>query len=430
MAANIEKISARKVGQKRRKLNFRFIGLEVDTTLFVLIVVLLVMGIIMMFSASYATALNESGDGYSYVKNQLFCAALGLAVMYITSHLDYNFFFNTKIAYLFYAVSFALCAYTSVAGIEVAGAKRWLDLFGITFQPSEILKIAYIIVFAYILAVNFKHFEKSLKYCTMPFIILMGITMGLLMTQRHMSAVMIFAVIGVSMMFASGMPRKHFWIFIGICGGAALIGGLIMLALKGGNFGYISDRIKSWQDPMSDPSNTTHQTYESLLAIGSGGWFGLGFGESRQKYLYLPESQNDFIFSIIVEELGFAGGLTVVLLFVLFMLKGFQIAVSARDRFGMLLATGITVQISMQALLNVMVATNGFPNTGISLPFFSAGGTALILQLFEMGILLSVSRQNLKRSAAKRIKAKDEARRAADEEEGKNGSRNVGHAQS
>ncbi len=151
---------------------------------------------------------------------------------------------------------------------------------------------------------------------------------------------------------------------------------------------------------MSDPSNTTHQTYESMLAIGSGGWFGLGFGESRQKYLYLPESQNDFIFAIICEELGFVGGVVVVLLFLTFIIKGLQIAANARDRFGMMLATGITVQIGSQALLNIMVASNAFPNTGISLPFFSAGGTALVFQLFEVGILMSVSRQTLKNKSA------------------------------
>jgi cell division protein FtsW len=217
------------------------------------------------------------------------------------------------------------------------------------------------------------------------------------MLQRHMSAVMLFGIIGVSMMFASDMPAKYFWRFIGLCLIAGVILLLVLVVKGGGNFSYISERIESWKDPLSDPSDTTHQTYESLLAIGSGGWFGLGFGESRQKYLYLPESQNDFIFAIICEELGFVGGAIVVLLFVVFILKGFQIAANSRDRFGMLLATGITVQIGSQALLNIMVATNAFPNTGISLPFFSAGGTALVFQLFEMGILLSISRQNVKR---------------------------------
>lgn len=406
MAIAVDSKPTQQAGAKRRKWNFRFIALEIDKTLFAIIMVLLACGIIMMFSASYASALSEYGDGYHYVKNQAMCAGLGLVAMIFASYLDYNFFFNTKVAYIFFIASYILCGYTSIFGIERAGAKRWLSIAGISLQPSEILKISYIIVFSYILAVNFQKFEKSRKHCIVPFAILMVLTLGLLMTQRHMSAVLLFGVIGVALMFASGMPRKYFWQFIGIGAIGALLVLLVLVIKGGGSFSYISTRIKTWQDPLSDPANTTHQTYESLLAIGSGGWFGLGFNESRQKYLYLPESQNDFIFAIIVEELGFAGGFVVTLLFVLFVLKGFRIAADARDRFGMLLATGITVQIGLQAFLNIMVATNGFPNTGISLPFFSAGGTALILQLFEMGILLSVSRQNLKRSAEKRVKAK------------------------
>ena len=417
MAASIEKLSAQKAVKaikKRGGNNFRFIALEIDKTFFALIIILLVLGITMMFSASYAAAQQEWGDEYYYVKNQTLCAGLGLIAMFVASYLDYNFFNNTKIAYIFFIASYLLCLYTSFFGIERAGARRWINL-GVMFQPSEILKISYIFVFAYILSINHKKFEKSLKHCIAPFIIIMGMTAGLLMLQRHMSAVMLFVVIGVAMMFSSGMPRKNFWKFIGLCTLGGLIGLAGLVLMKGGNFGYITDRIESWKDPMSDIADTTHQTYESLLAIGSGGWFGLGFGESRQKYLYLPESQNDFIFSIIVEELGFAGGLAVVLLFVVFVFKGLQIAANARDRFGTLVATGITVQISLQAFLNIMVATNGFPNTGISLPFFSAGGTALILQLCEMGVLLSISRQNLRSSTAKRIRAKDEARRAEDE---------------
>lgn len=418
MAASIEKLPAQKAVRRRGKLNFRFIALEIDKTLFALIIILLAMGIIMMFSASYAAAQDEWDDGYYYVKNQTLCACLGLVAMFFASYLDYNFFNNTKIAYLFFTLSFLLCMYTSFYGIERANARRWIKI-GVMFQPSEILKIAYIFVFAYILSVNHKKFEKSFKHCTLPFIAIMGLTALVLVLQRHMSALMLFVVIGVSMMFVSGMPKKHFWAFIGMGALAGVIGLAFLIVVKGGSFSYITDRIESWKDPMSDISDKTHQTYESLLAIGSGGWFGLGFGESRQKYLYLPESQNDFIFSIIVEELGFAGGLAVVLLFVVFVFKGLQIAANARDRFGTLVATGITVQISLQAFLNIMVATNGFPNTGISLPFFSAGGTALILQLCEMGVLLSISRQNLKSSTAKRIKAKDEARRAADEIEEK-----------
>lgn len=389
--------------QKRKKTEFRIVLAEIDKTFFLIVVILLVFGLIMMFSASYAAALNEHDDGYYFLKRQLMCAGLGIIAMFITSFVDYNFFYNTKVAYLIFLGSLGLCIYTALFGQETAGARRWITLLGIQFQPSELLKIAFIIIFAYILSVNAQKLKTSWKHCFIPFIVIFGLVCGVLAMQRHISAVMLIGIIGISMMFVSGMPSKFFWRFMAICAGAGVLMVLVLVIKGGGNFSYISDRLESWRNPLSDPSDKTHQTYESLLAIGSGGWFGLGFGESRQKYLYLPESQNDFIFSIICEELGFIGGVIVVLLFVLFVIKGFHIAANARDRFGMLLATGITIQIGSQALLNIMVASNAFPNTGISLPFFSAGGTALVFQLFEMGILLSISRQNLKyRSGEKR----------------------------
>lgn len=244
------------------------------------------------------------------------------------------------------------------------------------------------------MSVNYPKF-KDWKFCVIPFTVIMGAVALVLVLQRHMSAVMLVGIIGVSMMFISGMPKKTFWKFIGVC---AVFGVLLLIykMASGSGFSYISDRIQSWKNPESDPSGKTFQTYESLLSIGSGGWFGLGFGESRQKY-YLPESQNDFVFAIICEELGFVGAMVVVLLFVLFIIEGFMIASRSKDRFGMLLAAGITIQIGSQALFNIMVACNAFPNTGISLPFFSYGGTALMIQLAEMGIMLNVSRQCIKK---------------------------------
>lgn len=409
MAANIEKTSAVQAGQKRKTLNLRFVLAEIDVTFFGIVVVLMVFGLAMMFSASYAASMQDYNDGYYIFRRQLLCTVLGFGALFFASFLDYNFFFNTKVTYLFFLVSLLTCVYTALFGIDVEGAKRWITVKGITFQPSELLKISFIIIFAYILSVNFQKFEKSRKHVMVPFMVLFALVLGVLMMQRHMSAMMLFVIIGVSMMFASGMSAKRFWQFIGICAVLGILALTVIFVIKGGGkFSYIEGRIKSWRNPELDISNTTYQTYESLLAVGSGGWFGLGFGESRQKHLYLPESQNDFIFAVVCEELGFAGGVVVVLLFVLFMLKGFQIAANSRDRFGMLVATGITVQIGVQAMLNIMVATNGFPNTGIALPFFSAGGTALILQLFEMGIMLSISRQNIKRNMKKKPQEKTE----------------------
>lgn len=379
------------VAQARKKINFRFIKSEIDKPFFILVLVLLVFGIIMMFSASYAWGLSEFNDGYHYVKRQIFAGSLGLVAMFLISYLDYHFFQNTKIAYIIFIATWLLTLYTALFGVETANARRWVNIGPLQLQPSELLKVGFIIIFAYIMAVNFPKF-KDWKYCVLPFTIILGLVAVVLVLQRHMSAVLLVGIIGVTMMFVSGMPRKTFWIFIG-CVGAAGVLFILYKVFATGDFGYILDRFKSWADPTSDTSDTTLQTYQSILAIGSGGLFGLGFGESRQKYLYLPESQNDFVFSVVCEELGFVGAMVVIILFLMFIIRGFYIASRAKDRFGMLLAAGITIQIGSQALLNIAVASNAFPNTGISLPFFSYGGTALLIQLAEMGILLNISRQ-------------------------------------
>ena len=381
-----------KVAQARKRFNFKFIRTEIDKPFCLLIFTLLVFGIVMMFSASYARALAEVGDGYYYVDRQIRSAIIGLVAMILISFLDYQFFQNTWIAYLIFVGTYLVTLVTTFIGSSTADATRWLEIGSFQLQPSEFLKVGFIIIFAFIMSVNFPNFKKW-TYSTLPFAIIMGLVILVLVLQRHMSAVMLTAIIGVTMMFVSGMPKNHFFVFIGL----AAAGGALLVLYKifiDKDFGYISDRIQSWRDPLSDPTDKTLQTYNSLIAIGSGGVFGLGFGESRQKYLYLPESQNDFVFSVVCEELGLIGALAVILLFVMFILRGFYIASKAKDRFGMLLATGITVQIGAQALLNIAVASNAFPNTGISLPFFSYGGTALLIQLAEMGILLSISRQS------------------------------------
>ena len=385
------------VAQARKKLNLNFKSIRhgVDRPFLILILTLLGFGVLMMFSASYAWGLNDMGDGYYYARKQLTFAGIGLVGMLVASVWDYHFFQNTWVCYIFYIVMYGVCIYAAYFGSATADASRWIDLGFVQFQPSELLKVAFIMIFAYIMAVNFPKFDHW-KYCVIPFTVIMGLTVVVLTLQRHLSAVMIIGVIGVSMMFVSGMPAKTFWKFMGILALVAVIGfvGLTLI----GKFSYIQDRITSWRNPEGDIQDSTWQTYNSLLAIGSGGWFGLGFGESKQKFLYLPEAQNDFVFAVICEELGFVGALVVVVLFVLFVLRGFYIAANAKDRFGMLVAAGITIQIGLQAFLNIMVASNAIPNTGISLPFFSYGGTALIIQLAEMGILLNISRQgNIKK---------------------------------
>ncbi|MBR4622081.1 MAG: cell division protein FtsW [Ruminococcus sp.] len=351
----------------------------------------MVFGIIMMFSASYARALADMGDGFYYLKRQIKWALLGLGVMIVISMMDYHLFANTVIAFFAFGLTWFLSLITIFVGTTTADATRWLDLGPIQVQPSELMKIGFIIIFAYISSTLFPYFFKW-QASIFPFAIGFALSMSVLVAQRHMSAVMIIAIIGVVMMYVSGMPKRHFWGFMIF---AALMGALLVgYMISAGDFGYITDRIDSWRDPLSDPRDKTLQTYNSLIAIGSGGIFGLGFGESRQKYLYLPESQNDFVFSVVCEELGLVGALTVIMLFVMFILRGFYIASRCKDRFGMLLATGITIQIGTQAFLNIAVASNAFPNTGISLPFFSYGGSSLLITLAEVGILLSISRQS------------------------------------
>ena len=372
----------------------RFVISKMDIPFLALILALLAFGIIMMSSASFAWGFYDAGDGYYYVKRQALFAAGGILIMFIVSFFDYHFFLNTKVAFGIFGVVWLLNLFTSLFGKKVADASRWISIGGIQFQPSELLKIAFIIIIAYIVAVNSELFKTDKYSCIVPFGIIIGASAGVLVLQRHLSAVMLIGIIGLALMFISGMPRKNFWLFVGIIAGA----GILLLGAKmlagGSGFSYISERIQSWQNPTSDPTGSTYQTYNSLLAIGSGGWTGLGFGESRQKYLYLPEAQNDFIFSIICEELGFVGAMVVILLFLMFIIRGIYIAAHAKDKFGMIIAAGITIQIGLQAFLNIMVASNAFPNTGISLPFFSYGGTALLIQLAEMGLLLNISRQS------------------------------------
>ncbi|MBR1740037.1 MAG: cell division protein FtsW [Ruminococcus sp.] len=388
---HIPVIKRQPVAQARKKLNFHFIRSGIDKPFLVLVLVLLVFGVIMMFSASFAWGLNDKGDGYYYAKRQIVWAGIGLVIMLVASLLDYHFFQNTTVCYTFFIIMYGVTWYAAIFGSSTADASRWINLGPMQFQPSELLKVSFIIIFAYIMAVNFPKFDNW-RYCIIPFTVIMGLVVLVLVVQRHLSAVLIIGIIGVSMMFVSGMPRGTFWKFIGVlAAGAALF--VLLVIVKGSGFSYITDRIESWRNPTSDPQDTTYQTYNSLLAIGSGGWTGLGFGESRQKYLYLPEAQNDFVFSVICEELGFVGAVVIIMLFVIFVLRGFYIASNAKDRFGMLVAAGITIQIGIQAFLNIMVASNAFPNTGISLPFFSYGGTALVIQLAEMGILLNISRQ-------------------------------------
>ncbi|MBQ8687976.1 MAG: putative lipid II flippase FtsW [Ruminococcus sp.] len=380
--------------KNRLRLRFPFVqrGIrygEVDVPFFLIVLTLLVMGIIMMFSASYAWAIAEGHSGTYYAVEQIKTGVAGLIIMYILSVVDYHVFRTPWIAISAYVVPVILLVMVLLVGRSVNGAQRWLYIGSFGFQPSELMKIGLVVFFAYLIEMNYKQMQKF-RTGIMPYLVTLGIVALLLMLEPHLSCTILIGLIGMTLIWVGGAKPRHFLILIA-AGVVALIGIVLFLSLYKG-YDYVETRIQSWLDPFSDSQGGTWQTCQSLIAIGSGGLFGLGLGESRQKFLYLPETKNDFVFSIVCEELGFVGALTVVLLFALLVFRGFHIAARAQDKFGMLLAVGFTMHIGLQAFINIAVVSNLVPNTGISLPFFSYGGTALILQLAEMGIVMNISR--------------------------------------
>lgn len=360
-----------------------------DYPFFMIVVVLLAIGLIMLFSASYATAYSQYGDSLYYIRNQVRYAAVGFAAMLVASVFDYHKFKFKPFLVFISVVSAIFMVLVKLKPTEQGGAERWLTIGPITFQPSEILKFVVILLFAYFAEKNFDYL-REIKKGLLPFAVILMASCGLLMMQPHLSGTIIVFAIGFMMMYVAGVRPKY---LILLLLGVGLLVAIAIPVLNALGYDYFTSRWVSFVAPESDIGDTTFQTYQSLVTIGSGGLFGLGFGNSRQKYSYLPMARNDFIFSIVCEELGFVGGMLVILLFVILVWRGFYICSKARDKFGMLIAFGITFQIGLQALMNIAVVSNSMPNTGISLPFFSYGGTALLMQLGEMGVLLNISRK-------------------------------------
>ena len=369
---------------------------DISLSFFAYVMILLVVGLVMMSSASYAWAYSEhGGDGLYYAKNQAKNAAIGFVVLLFFMKMDYHNLKNIKIPFIkkfniasiLYAIGALLLILVLAIGNDEGGsmgAKRWLTLAGQNFQPSEVAKLAIIIFFAYSMERDGKKMNRFdvgiVKYAAF-----MAVYAFLLYKEPHLSGLILIVTISIAMVLCGGANRKQFLI-LGI---AALAAAIIIISWQANIEGsYVSVRIKSWKDPFADTLGDTWQTSNSIIAIGSGGLFGLGLGNSRQKYLYLPETKNDFVFPIVCEELGFIGALAIIIVFFLLI-----VAVRCKDRFGMLIAVGITTQIGIQTVFNLAVVSNLIPNTGISLPFFSYGGTALIMQLAEMGIMLNISQQ-------------------------------------
>ncbi len=376
----------------------------VDLPFLMLVLMLLGIGLVMVFSASFASAYTYKDDPLFYFKRQAIFAVLGVLVMYGVSKLDYQFLRGLSIPLL--AISIVLLVLVlSPLGVTINKAKRWLRLLlvaGPTYQPSEIAKIAVIIFFA--ARLSKRGTEKPRKYTNrtltgrtlnrlehigflelVPYGLVLGIVLLLVVKEPHMSGTILILLGAASVLFAAGINMGWF-----IAGGG-VIATLLAIIIK--FTPYMTSRIEIWKDPWLDPRDNGFQNIQALLAIGSGGLTGVGFGQSVQKFCYIPEPENDFIFAVIVEELGFIGAALILFLFAMLILRGYWLAIHARDRFGSLTIVGITTLLAVQIFLNIAVVTNLIPNTGISLPFFSFGGTALVIQLAEMGLILSISRQ-------------------------------------
>ena len=360
---------------------------SMDAGFFTLALILLAMGVVMVLSSSYARAYYDpgsitGGNGAYYFLRQLIFALLGVGAMLLASRLPMSFY--RRYTFHFLGLTLVLLMLVPIIGVKANGSRRWLGVGGLTLQPSELAKLAVILSFS-LLICRFQGKMRSFKYGILPFLTILGIMIGLLILEPHFSASIILIAIGGVMMFLGGVGLGWFI--------AALGGVTAALAVLLTFFPYASSRISTWRDPFSDPSDQGYQIVQSLYSIGSGGLSGLGLGGSRQKFLYLPEEHNDFIFSVACEELGFIGAALILALFALLILRGYWIALHQRDRFNFLTCAGISTLLAIQVFLNVAVVTNLVPCTGISLPLFSYGGTALLIQLFEMGIILSASRE-------------------------------------
>lgn len=382
------------MAQKEKRIGLLTKGSS-DFILIVVTMLLVAMGLIMVLSASSPSALSESGDSYKYLRKQAIAACGGFVGMIVLSRIDYNNY--KKLKWVFYVVSIALLVAVKFVGMSSGGAKRWINIAGFNFQPSEVAKLAFIIFFAALLS-EFQNNGKikTLGYgCWVPLALLLPVIFCIYILQNHFSATMIICIVTVVQMFIAGTTIKNFLITAGIA--SPFICGFLAYKMGGAasnvdEKNFRATRIQTWLNPFADPTGDGWQIIQSLYAIGSGGLFGVGLGEGKQKYLYLPEPQNDFIFAVLAEELGFFGCMVVIILFSIFIWRGIVIALKARDNFGTLIAIGIVSLIGLQAIINIAVVTGTIPVTGMPLPFFSYGGTAILTNLCAVGVLLNISR--------------------------------------
>lgn len=369
--------------KKKRRYGLLAVG-GFDMPFLIVLLLILSVGLICMFSASFVYAYYNDGDSYFYIKKQMMFALIGVVAMLACSCVDYHWWHKAALPLMGVAMLLLIIVLMLPSA---SGIKRWIRLPGIgQFQPSEVAKFALIVLFSHIIALN----QKNMKKIGMFFLFLgiLGAVCGLVMIEPHLSGTILLAMIGLVMMFVGGVRIRY---LVGL-----VIIGVVAVYVMVFVMGYERERVDVWLAPFESYAGPMRdqawQTVQSLYAIGSGGLLGQGLGNSRQKHLFLPEPQNDFVFAVVCEELGFVGAVIIILLFAVLMWRGFAIAMKAKDKFGFMLAIGLTAQIGLQVALNLAVVSNLFPNTGISLPFFSYGGTSLVMLLAQMGIILSVSR--------------------------------------
>ena len=381
----------------------------IDLPFLALVLLLTAVGLIMLLSASYASAyynvdpdVDTGGNPYFYFLKQLRFVIVGVVLMYVVSRVDYQWLRGLSILGLLGGFLLMALVFTPL-GYEAKGTRRWLDL-GFVFQPSEVMKVAIVMFFSAKLSKRKSQLKGPKKWNKrsitgriggfldkigflelIPYGLILAAVLVMLLFQRHMSATILIMATAAIVLLVGGIHLG--WSF----GAGVVVAGALWYIIS--KTEYMTARINAWLHPELDPLGDSFQLWQSQIAIGSGGLLGVGLGNSRQKYLFLPEEHNDFIFAIVCEELGLVGACIVMALFALLIIRGYWLALHARDRFGTLLIVGFTTMIALQTILNIGVVTGALPTTGISLPFFSYGGTALVIQMASMGVILSVSRQ-------------------------------------
>ena len=362
-----------------------------DVTFFAAVLALMTIGLVMLFSASYPYAYQKyNGDSYYFFKRQLIFAVLGVIVMIVVSKINYKWVRIIEKPLFVVTIFLLVLVLFYHVNLEDRSEdfKRWIPLGPITLQPSDIAKFSLVLTLSAYIG-KYRKYMQRLTYGVLFPGLIIGLFCVLIYLENHLSCTVLMFMIGITLMFCGGTRWQWF------VGGLCVVGAVAFVIIKNPDVlpSYQADRIRAWTDKTFQPLGLRWQTNNSLYAIGSGGFFGLGLGNSKQKYLYVSEPQNDFIFSIVCEELGFLGAMVILALFALLFWRGIKIAQRCDDKYAALVVIGIVSQVAIQTLFNVLVVTDTFPNTGIALPFFSYGGTALLMLCFEMGVVLSVSRK-------------------------------------